>query len=76
MFCADKGRYLRPFLYSICSNDPILYQNNGSKNNNLSLVYARPAIEKVVQRNLKMENCLPKIRQATEEAVTLYLYMG
>ncbi len=73
MFCADKGRYLRPFLYSICSNDPILYQNICSKNNNLSLVYARPAIEKVVQRNSKMENGLPKTSPTTEEAVILYL---
>ena len=31
---------------------------------------------KAEPRNLNMENRLPKIRQATEEAVTLYLYMG
>ena len=31
---------------------------------------------KAEPRNLNMENCLPKIRQATEEAFTLYLYIG
>ena len=31
---------------------------------------------KAEPRNLNMENRLPKIRQATEDAVTLYLYMG